>query len=76
MRFVELKSEAQLDMQGLHRVRDRVREVHGPHAQLVDDLRLLGRLQQRATVPRQVAKIVHILDDPSSWNYRSVMPKE
>jgi hypothetical protein len=43
-------------------------EVDGPHTQLLDDLRLYDGLRQGATVPRQVAKMVRILHDPSSRN--------
>jgi hypothetical protein len=44
-------------------------EVDGPDPQLFVDLRLYDGLRQRATVPRQVAKVVRILHDPSSQNY-------
>jgi transposase len=53
MRFVELKSEEQLDMQTLHRARDR---LVGERTALINQLRAI-LLERGSTVPQGLARI-------------------
>src|SRR6202161_3275976 len=60
MRFVELKSEEQLDMQSLHRARDR---LVGERTALINQLRAI-LLERGMTVPRgkwELKQLLHVL---------------
>ena len=58
MRFVELKSEAQLDMQSLHRVRDR---LVGERTALINQLRAV-LLERGIVVPQGRRKLERYVD--------------
>ena len=60
MRFVELKSEAQLDMQTLHRARDR---LVGERTALINQLRAV-LLERGITVPQGRRKLERYLGPP------------
>lgn len=66
MRFVTLKSEAQLDMQILHRVRD---QLVGERAALMDQIRAI-LLERGHVVPqghaRLAARLARLLDDEAA----------
>ena len=62
MRFVELKNERQLDMQSLHRVRDR---LVGERTALINQLRAL-LLERGTTVPQGRRKLEVFLDQAFS----------
>src|SRR5260370_11235682 len=58
MRFVELKSEAQLDMQSLHRARDR---LAGERTALINQLRV-GLLERGIVAPQGRRKLERYVD--------------
>ena len=63
MRFVELKSEEQLDMQTLHRARDR---LVGERTALINQLRAI-LLERGSTVPqgrRRLEQYLATMSDP------------
>ncbi|MBA3938954.1 MAG: IS110 family transposase, partial [Planctomycetes bacterium] len=71
MRFVELKSEAQLDMQTLHRARDR---LVGERTALINQLRAV-LLERGITVPQGRRKLERYLDAYLSAAEVSLSPR-
>jgi len=72
MRFVELKSEEQLDMQTLHRARDR---LVGERTALINQLRAI-LLERGITVPQGRRKLEqHLTAMPDSDSDASVSPR-
>lgn len=71
MRFVELKSEAQLDMQTLHRVRDR---LVGDRTSLMNQIRSL-LLERGQVVPQGRAKLAAGLVDLLDGDKRTLAPR-
>src|SRR6478736_155101 len=67
MRFVELKSEAQLDVQVLHRVRDR---LVGQRTSLTNQIRSI-LLERRIVVPRGRRKLLDALSVLSGGSERA-----
>src|SRR5918997_4181450 len=71
MRFVELKSEAQLDMQGLHRARDR---LVGGRTALINQLRAL-LLERGITAPQGRRKLELFLETLPSADRVPLSPR-
>jgi len=71
MRFVELKTEAQLDMQTLHRVRDR---LVGDRTSLMNQIRSL-LLERGHVVPQGRAKLAAALVDLLDGDERTLAPR-
>ena len=71
MRFVALKSEAQLDMQSLHRVRDR---LVGERTALMNQIRGL-LLERSVIVPQGKAKLAAALADLLDGEAKALAPR-
>jgi transposase len=71
MRFVELKSEEQLDMQTLHRARDR---LVGERTALINQLRAI-LLERGITVPQGRYKLAKHLDAADEQTHSTLSPR-